>query len=254
MDLRAFLQSWPFDPDQDARFAQGDDGREIVQVRTPLGVEQHELEGRPDGLRPHGMESALEYQTQRLRRLQAAGEEASFELNPADCAELFAEGTLYYFRYLHLFQLKDWRRTARDTERNLRLFDLVHRYAAREEDRDHLEKWRPYLLRMRAAAHALMALESGRHQQTLEIIRAAIRQIEELNELDDETFRQERDRSLAALNDLAEQVESTRPIPLVEVLERQLQRAIEAQEFERAAELRDRIRTLRIKPKPDQDS
>ena len=84
--------------------------------------------------------TALEFQLHRLALAQAAGKEADFELSAGDCAELFGEGTLYYFRYLHLFQLERWADTVRDTARNLRFFDFVHCHAAREEDRDNLEK------------------------------------------------------------------------------------------------------------------
>ena len=52
MDLRKTLQAWPYDPEQDARVLPGEDGRQIVQVRTPLGIEQYEVGGRPDGARP----------------------------------------------------------------------------------------------------------------------------------------------------------------------------------------------------------
>src|SRR6516164_5389851 len=65
-DIRRILEAWPYDPDKDARLTQGEDGREILQVRTPVGLEQYELDGRPDGARPHGMESALEFYLQRL--------------------------------------------------------------------------------------------------------------------------------------------------------------------------------------------
>jgi len=140
VDLRNALQSWPYDPDDDSRLVRGEDGRAILQVRTPLGIEQYELEGRPDGLRPHGMESALEHHLQKLEQARAAGGDAQFELGPRECSELFNEGTLYYFRYVRLFQLKDWVRTRRDTSRNLRVFDLVNRYARRDEDKLFLEK------------------------------------------------------------------------------------------------------------------
>src|SRR5512146_1951159 len=115
VDIRHLLQSWPYDPEEDARFVNGDDGRELLQVRTPVGIEQYELEGRPDGARPHGMESALEFYYQRLEVAKAAGKESDFELTPTQCAEIFNEGTLYYFRYVRLFQLQDWKRTLRDT-------------------------------------------------------------------------------------------------------------------------------------------
>ena len=157
-DLSPLLKSWPYDPENDARVVPGHDGREVLQVRTPVGIEQLEMVGRPDGVRPHDQESALEFQLQRLAKAKAAGNEAEFELDAEECAELFGEGTLYYLRYLRLFQLKRWAATVRDTTRNLRLFDFVRQYAAREEDQSYLEKWRPYIVRMNAAERLQAAL------------------------------------------------------------------------------------------------
>jgi hypothetical protein len=244
-DLRRLLESWPYDPDNDARIVRCEDGREVIQVRTLVGIEQLEISGRPDGARPHGMESALEFHLQRLAKARSAGREAEFELGAGDCAELFNEGTLYYFRYLRLFQLKRWAETVRDTARNLRLFDFVRQYAAREEDRNHLEKWRPYIVRMNAAAAAAMTLGKGGFDKAIEIVSAAIERIEALEEMDNETFQFERTRSLAALRELAGQIQQTRPVSALEKLEQQLRQAIARQEFESAAELRDKIRELK---------
>lgn len=247
-DLRKALKEWPYDPEQDARLTKGEDGRDILQVRTPMGIEQYELDGRPDGERPHGMESWLEYQEERLRRKKMEGREIEFELKTRECAELFNEGTLYYFRYVRLFQLRDWARTVRDTSRNLRVFDLVHRYARREEDQEYLEKWRAYIIRMKASAQAMMALEKNAHEEALAATNEAIEQIQSLDEIDDETFQFERERSLSALRDLAEQIQKNRPLSELEKLEKQMNTAIERQEFERAAQLRDRIRGLKKEP------
>ncbi len=245
VDLRKMLTDWPYDSENDARRTRGDDGREILQVRTPVGVEQYELEGRPDGARPHGRESALEFQEERLRQAKAAAREAEFELGPRECGELFNEGTLYYFRYVRLFQLKDWARTMRDTARNLRAFDFIHRYARREEDKTFLEKWRPYILRVHSSATVMLELEKRDYDAALRIANEARQKIEALEELDDETFKFERERSLTALKELAAQIQKNRPLSELEQLERRLQRAIERQEFERAAQLRDRIRALK---------
>lgn len=243
VDLRDVLNSWPYDPENDARLVRGDDGRELLQVRTPLGIEQYEMHGRPDGLKPHGKETALDYQVERLERAKRVG--AQFQLNARDCAELFNEGTLFYFRYVRLFQLKDWARTIRDTSRNIRLFDLAHTYAKREEDRQFLEKWRPYIVRVNSSAAAMLAIEQKLYDKALNITNEAITQIEQLPDVEDETFRFERERSLTGLRELAAQIEKNRPLSQREQLERQLQRAIERQEFERAAELRDKLRALR---------
>jgi hypothetical protein len=244
-DLGKLLKSWPYDPEHDARVIRGDDGRELLQVRTPLGIEQYEMDGRPDGLRPHGMESALEYHQQRLNQSKFSGLESEFELSPHECGELFQEGTLYYFRYVRLFQLKDWPRTIRDTARNLHAFDFLHRYARRAEDQQFLEKWRPYILRVHASARVMEAIDKGAYDEALTIARDAIGKIESLEELDDDTFKFEQERSIMALRELESQVQKNRPLSELEQLEHQLQRAIDRQEFERAARLRDRIRTLR---------
>src|SRR6266404_8508464 len=169
VDLRRLLEGWPYDPEQDARLVRGEDGREVLQVRTPLGLEQYELEGRPDAARPHGTESLLDFHTKRFEDSKAKGTETGFELSEAECAELFNEGTLFYFRYVRLFQLRDWARTVRDTTRNLRVFDFVHRHARREEDQQYLEKWRPYILRMKGSATAMLALEKQAHDEALRL-------------------------------------------------------------------------------------
>ncbi len=244
-DLRSLLKSWPYDPEDDARILQGDDGRAILQVRTPLGIEQYEMDGRPDGLRPHGRESALDYYLERRDQARQENRESSFKLGPRECAELFNEGTLFYFRYVRLFQLKDWTRTIRDTTRNLRLFDLVRAHAAREEDQQFLEKWRPYIVRVSSSAHAMQALEQNAYAKAYDVTMAAIKQVEQLEEVDDETFRFERERSLTGLRELAAQIQKNRPLTELEKLEHRLRRAIERQEFEQAAKLRDQIRELR---------
>ena len=247
VDLRELLESWPYDPEDNVRKLRAQDGREVLQVRLPLGLEQYELDGRPDGSRPHGKESLLEYHLDRLEQAKTAGKEDTFGLSHDECDELFAEGTLYYFRYLHCFQVKEWQRTMRDTRRNLRLFDFVHQHAELEEDQLYLEQWRPYILRMNAAAHAMFELEAGEHSQAIAHLNAAARQIETLPEIDDETFQYERQRSLEALREMAEQIDKVKPLSELESLERQLGDAIEKQAFERAAELRDRIRALKKK-------
>lgn len=244
-DLRRILKSWPYDPENDARVVRGEDERELLQVRTPLGIEQYEMDGRPDGSRPHGMESALEYHQHRLNQARFSGREAEFELSPQECGELFHEGTLYYFRYVRLFQLKDWTRTVRDTTRNLRAFDFLHRYARREEDQQFLEKWRPYILRVHASATAMLEVEKEAYDQASKTLREAIEKIEALDELEDDTFKFERERSLLALRELKAQIQKNRPLSELERLEHQLRRAIDKQEFERAARLRDRIRELK---------
>ena len=240
-DLKALLESWPYDPDDCVRIVTLADGREVMQVRLPLGVEQYEIDGRPDGQRPHGAESALDYHLERFKNATESG----FQLGPDDCVELFNEGVLYYYRYLHLFQINDWPRTLRDTDRNLVLFDFVRRHATREEDKQYLEQWRPYVIRINAVAAAMIEMAEDCHQRALLIVRTAADKIEALPEIEEDTFKFERQRSLDALHELAEQIEKTAPQTELQKLEHQLDEAVTAELYEDAAKLRDRIRYLR---------
>jgi hypothetical protein len=242
-DIRSLLDRWSYDPDRYVRVLDLENGRKVLQVRLPSGIEQYEMDGRPDGKRPHGMDSALTYYQQRAARRRGEGD--PFVLSPGDCAALFEEGILYYYRYLHLFQVEDWDRTVRDTAHNLTLFDLVHRYAEREEDRNHLEQWRPYLLRMHATASAMIQLRSKHYDKALRLVNDAAAAIGALEDVDDAAFSFERRRSLRALQEMAKQIEKAKPLREVDRLEHQLHMAVEAEEFERAADLRDQIRSLR---------
>ena len=239
-DLKALLESWAYDPDNCVRIVTLADGREVMQVRLPLGIEQYELNGRPDGQRPHDAESAFDYH---LERFKKAGD-STYQLSPDDCIELFNEGVLYYYRYLHLFQISDWARTARDTDRNLLLFDFVRRHATRDEDQHYLEQWRPYVLRINAVATAMLELADDCYEKALLIVKTAADKIEALPDIDEDTFKFERHRSLDALHDLAAEIEKNTPLTELQELETQLTEAVTAEHYEDAAKLRDRIRRL----------
>jgi hypothetical protein len=181
-DLRKFLDSWPYDPTHNVRLARVGNGREIMIVRQPTGLEEYEVEGRPDGQRPHGFESVLEFQLGRLAAAKEAAAEDEFRLSVADCAELFDEGMLYYYRFVSFSRVKDWARAERDTARNLRLLDLANRNAEHEEDRVRLEQWRPDITCMNAIARAMRLLEQGQYDEAFQIARCDIDSIEGIHE------------------------------------------------------------------------
>jgi len=72
LDLTRILQDWPYEPGQiNVRLVEGDDGRPKIQMRLDLGLLQMEVSGRPDGQRPHGFDSLLEYYETVLEEGQA---------------------------------------------------------------------------------------------------------------------------------------------------------------------------------------
>ena len=104
-DLAYFLSDWTFDPtDICARKIIGLDGREKLQVRLDLGVLQMEVVGRPDGERPHGHASVLDYYLDQLEAHRAKGEsDDTFFLDADACGDLGQECLLFYHRYSFFF-------------------------------------------------------------------------------------------------------------------------------------------------------
>ncbi len=149
-------------------------------VRQPMGLEEYEVDGRPDGLRPHGMESALDFQLKRLAAAKRAGAEEALRLSAKDCAELFNEGTIYYYRFIHFFRVKEWVRAERDTARTLRLIEFVKRYGEHEEDRAQLEQWRADVARIHAVARVMVLLRSAQYEEAIKIARETIAEVDAL--------------------------------------------------------------------------
>jgi hypothetical protein len=150
-----------------ARRIRGADGKDKIQLRLDMGLLQMEVDGRPDGARPNGFESLLDYyEHQRRRQVRADGAE-SFELDEKACELLRAEGMMYYHRYLAQFVLEDYEAVERDTMRNLRVMDLCARYAKDPSDRFFLEQYRAYVLMMCARARARMAVRDKRPKAAL---------------------------------------------------------------------------------------
>lgn len=251
-DISDILQAWDFDPEANVRKIRGDDGIQKIQVRVDQGafqgILQLNLDGRPDGRKPHGMDFALDYFRSLLegRRHQQGSGDAGFSLDREACRELFDESSRVYGRYVFLLQLKDYERVTRDTERNMELFRFVNAHAECEEDRSNLEKWWPYILRINAVARALKEADGEDFESALGILAEAKEQIRSLSEVEAEEFHVERERSQQALDELAEELRGRRPLSRREILEQRLQEAIEREEFERAAVIRDELKKLGI--------
>src|SRR4030095_129888 len=153
-DLTRFLNEWPFEPGKlNVRRIEAEDGEPRIQVRLDLGVLQMFVDGRPDGDRPNGFDSLLEYHEARQDEA-AGGGEGKFSLNEDECEALRNEAVQYYHRYMALLVLEDFEGVIRDTSRNLRVLDLCATHAETEADRNALEQFRPYITMMRSRAIA----------------------------------------------------------------------------------------------------
>ncbi len=244
-DLSVLLHGWDYNPNEvTVRRVLGIDGREKIQMRLDLGVLQMELNGRPDGRRPHGYESLLEYHLERKERAETGEFWEDWALDGDECAELKQEAMQYYYRYLSLFHLGDYWSVIRDTERNVRAFDMIRDHATEESDKMSLEQFRPYVLMMNARARACIALEEKNYDRALELIESGTEHIRDFFHDVDREDLIESCREIQFLEEWSERIRSNRPLTPADRLRRELSQAVEQEDYERAAKLRDQIREL----------
>ncbi|MEX2119478.1 MAG: UvrB/UvrC motif-containing protein [Pirellulales bacterium] len=265
-DIFHILEGWEFSPDQIAvRSIRGDDGREKIQMRLDLGLLQMEVDGRPDGQRPQGCESWLDHYRQLQRGQDARNPDGPpFVLDGEACERLLREGIQYYHRYLSFWHLKRYELCARDTTRNLRLFQFVRDYADDERQRRRFDQWRPYVTMMHTRAVATPLVELGQYEAALGAIDAGIRGIRRFLEEYNQSERADQCPELAPLERWRDQI-AARHLPRIEAepaadeaevavmdnierLRLRLAEAISEERFEEAATLRDEIRRLAENP------
>ena len=245
-DLAPILGNWAYEAGTiNVRRITGIDGMPKVQMRLELGVLQMEITGRPDGRRPHGFESLLEYHNHRLtEHKQKLGDEEGFALSPEDCSQLREEAAMYYQRYLSLFVLGDFPAVVRDTSRNLRVLDLCGSFAVQEQDKMLLEQYRPYIIMMRTRAAASILFKDDKLEPALDIVREGLSQIRAFFDKFDHAEAFARCEEAKALKRFAREIKRKMPVGAAERLERKLKRAIAAEQYEIAAQLRDEIAAM----------
>jgi hypothetical protein len=244
LDLNTILKDWPHQNRSiKVRKIVGLDGREKLQLRIDLGVLQMELTGRPDGIRPYGCESLLEYHQRRAARAERQGE--GYQLTPEQCAELQQEGIQYYHRYLSLFQINDFAGVVRDTQRNLDLFDFVVGHTDRDELSWTLQQFRPYVLMMNTRAKASIFLAQGKFAEAMAEIEKGRDTIFEFFQRSNFPELASRSSEISFLNEWLEEVRAKRPLSKLEIMQREMESAIAKELYERAAELRDAIKQLK---------
>ncbi|MEM7235552.1 MAG: UvrB/UvrC motif-containing protein [Planctomycetota bacterium] len=239
-DLRPLLDSWSYEEGKNIRRVKTPEGREVLQVRLPLGIEQYELDGRPDGRRPDESESW--YHVYRDRADETPWD---FTLDEESFERLREECMLYYHRYLLFFQINEYELCVRDTERNLGVLDFTAKYGDTKMS-ESLEQYRPYILRMNVMAKALSEIqESGNVERAMEWIQEGLDAIDDLPVLENNSvFQLEKARSQRSLQDLFRQLENHLPKSEESRLEEELKEAIDSENYEEAARIRDEIRFL----------
>jgi len=246
-DISGLLDDWEYQPGQVVvrRFT-GNDGRDKIQLRVDLGLLQMNAEGRPDGKRPFGKPSLLEHYKARLQKYRNAheGSDEGFKLGGEDCAKLQLEALQFHHRYICLLQLEDYPGVIRDATRNLAVFEMVSKFAEAEEMAWALRQFQPQLLMVLTRAQGAMALEAENFPLAIQHAEQGVEKIRAFFNDAGHSEAAEHSGEIQSLENWLDELRAKQPISQRERLERALQEAVQREDYERAARVRDALRKL----------
>jgi hypothetical protein len=246
-DISALLDQWDYQPGQVVvRKFQGKDGQEKIQLRVDLGLLQMNAKGRPDGKRPFGRKSLLEHYMDVVEKFKRehANDDKTFRLTSEDCSRLQQEFIQYHHRYICLFQLEEFDGVIEDTERNLRVFNFVEKYAGSEELAWSLQQFRPQCLMMRIRARGALALKSNHYDQVIQLVEAGLEEIRQFYRDHERQDLVEQSGEIQSLELWLAEIQSKRPMTAREKLESALNEAVKNEDYEKAAQVRDELRRM----------
>jgi hypothetical protein len=249
LDLNELLDEWDCSADEVcARVVQGQDGENILQLRVDLGILQMALDGRPDGLRYHGLPSVYDH----FRHERRLARQPTVD----DWQELHRELQQHNYRRLALSSLAEealrgedvelgrtyMHRTLRDIERCLAILHELEENDTQWDD--PLATLVPTLAFSRTRLLARLRVAEGRHEDAIEEVERGRRHLDQVLAqagLDEE--QREQNPALAYLEQMGHRLREQHGITLT--LRERLDKAIEHEDFETAAHLRDELRRRR---------
>lgn len=178
--LDRILQVLNMDEDHPVKIVTIEDGREVVVVQpNAFTVSRIYATGRPDGARPHGMDSYYDFFHGKLEKYEEEkGTQEGFELTEEEWETLFEESFYRYTRYLLFAGIKRWEDVKRDTDTNLSVTNLAKEFAPSEIAWQSYQ-YKGYMIMMNSIAKAELSLQEDDPATALQQIDIGIQQIGE---------------------------------------------------------------------------
>ncbi len=241
--LDNIFQDWPYDPKSiSVRLVNGNDEREVIQMRIELGLLQLETTGRPDGERPEGEESFYGH----LLQLEIA-QSGDFELTDEQCFECDREFVQYYHRRICWLAMQEYSKAVLDADHTLGLMNFCSRHSSDQQWVLSHEQYRPFVMYHRIQSYAMSLLLDDVPEDAIEAINRGLSQLKGLytqQGLEDDFDEDDLVSKLVELREsLRDQFEVGR------TLREQLSDAIAAEQYELAARIRDEIQKKRRGPR-----
>ena len=244
-DIDEALQGWPTNSepgDVVAREIAARDGRKVLQIRVELGIIQMEVEGRPDGVRPHGFPTFLEYLRNRASARSNKG--TDWRISPEQAVEVDREFSQYYHRRVAWLTLQRYDKALRDADHSLALMNFVQQFSGSPEYVESHERFRGLVLFHRTQAAAALALEDRKPDEAIDSVRDGVERLADHQR--DWTADTERDDTpnetlIAQLRELEHEIRKN--FEVSKTLREQLDEAVADEDYERAALIRDQIKS-----------
>lgn len=238
-DLDAIFRDWDFKPGMvQARLVQAKNGRQVLQMRVDLGILQLETAGRPDGTRPHGFITFLDYLRHLARQADKKGK--AFVLNDDHCQEADREFVQFYHRRVCWLALREFGRAVADADHTLAFMDFLADHSPNEEYAQAHEQYRGLVLFHRTQAAAASSAEADKPEEAIDVIRVGLKQLQDFFAEHGLAEYYPQDAMVKQLQKLDRTLRKLHEID--ETLHEQLERAIANEEYETAARIRDKIR------------
>ncbi|RJP19910.1 MAG: hypothetical protein C4520_11970 [Candidatus Abyssobacteria bacterium SURF_5] len=212
-----------------------------IRVVTQRGTFYLDVDGRPDGADP-----VLPEYLKRKKEAQGVG---IFVLDDSDVQRLSEEAFLYRLRREYFFKIGDYARSVRDVNIGVQIIDLITAHASNPELCLFFLQFRPDQEIFRRTAEAKLAIKQKDYLLARQRIELAAGFLQEIARVHPDTFPEAwLETRLQQLKKVYDEVGETWENDLSPLrnspptLEEQLRVAIAAEEYERAAEIRDRIR------------
>ncbi|QEL18177.1 UvrB/UvrC motif-containing protein [Limnoglobus roseus] len=238
-DIDSALKGWEHKPGLlQARLINAKDGREVLQMRLDLGILQMELADRPDGSRPHSFATYFDYLKSKAMAAELAGRQ--FTITDEQAQESDREFMQFYQRRICWLALGEYGRAVTDADHTLSFMDFVRDHSPSEAFTEAHEQYRGFVLFHRSQAEAAALAEDDDAEGAVNALRRGADQIRAFLTSSDPDAEPDSDPMLAQLAHLEEEIRQKHGVK--QTLEEQLAQAVEKEDYETAARLRDTIR------------
>ena len=235
-NISDILQDWDYDSQSiRARIVAGQDGEaDVLQMRVEMGIIQMAVDGRPDGIRPEGFATYLDYLLQ-----EEISQGNEWDLNDEQCMEVDREFMQFYQRRISWLSIKEYQQVVRDADHTLALMDFCKRHSPDDGWTIVHEQYRPFVLFHRTQAAAYYQLNESTPQAAIECINDGLNTIRSIFESHDLEEHFDEDELVSQLRDIRESLRDEYSVG--KTLHEQLADAIASEQYERAAEIRDQL-------------